>query len=134
MGASRPVSLLIAGELDIMKARQEVRAQAQAHGFTLVDQTRITTAVSELVRNIVKYAVKGNIDIETIENGTRKGLRIVCRDEGPGIPDIELAMKEGYTTGKGLGYGLPGTKRLVDEFDLWSEVGKGTRVTIIKWR
>jgi serine/threonine-protein kinase RsbT len=134
MGANRPISLPVAGELDIMRARQEVRAQAQALGFTLVDQTRITTAVSELVRNIVKYAVKGNIDIETTEKGTRKGLRIVCRDEGPGIPDIELAMKEGYTTGKGLGYGLPGAKRLVDQFDLWSEVGKGTRVTIIKWR
>lgn len=134
MGASKPASLPIAGELDIMKARQEVRAQAQALGFALVDQTRITTAVSELVRNIVNYAVKGHIDIETTENGNRKGLRIVCRDEGPGIPDIELAMKEGYTTGKGLGYGLPGAKRLVDQFDIWSEVGKGTRVTIIKWR
>jgi serine/threonine-protein kinase RsbT len=134
MVAKKPVSLPIASELDIMKARQEVRAQAQALGFTLVDQTRITTAVSELVRNIVKYAVKGALDIETTENGTRRGLRIVCRDEGPGIPDIDLAMKEGYTTGKGLGYGLPGTKRLVDQFNIWSEVGKGTRVTIIKWR
>jgi serine/threonine-protein kinase RsbT len=130
----KSVSLPIASELDIMKARQEVRAQAQALGFTLVDQTRITTAVSELVRNIVKYATKGDIDIETTEKGTRKGLRIICRDEGPGIPDIDLAMKEGYTTGKGLGYGLPGTKRLVDQFEIWSEVGKGTRVTIIKWR
>lgn len=134
MGVSKPVSLPIAGEIDIMKARQEVRAQAQALGFTLVDQTRITTAVSELVRNIVKYATKGTLQIEMIENGARKGIRVVCSDEGPGIPDIDLAMKEGYTTGKGLGYGLPGTKRLVDQFDLWSEVGKGTRVAIIKWR
>lgn len=134
MADKRPLSLPIASELDIMKARQEVRAQAQILGFSLVDQTRITTAVSELVRNIVKYAVKGNIDIEVFENGSRKGLRIVCRDEGPGIPDIDLAMTEGYTTGKGLGYGLPGTKRLVDQFEIWSEVGKGTRVTIIKWR
>ncbi len=134
MAASRPVSLPIAGEIDIMKARQEVRTQAQTLGFSLVDQTRITTAVSELVRNIVKYAVKGNIDIEMAENGARKGIRVVCRDEGPGIPDIDLAMKEGYTTGKGLGYGLPGAKRLVDQFEIWSEVGKGTKVTIIKWR
>jgi serine/threonine-protein kinase RsbT len=134
MGAKKPVSLPIASELDIVKARQEVRTHAQELGFTLVDQTRITTAVSELVRNIVKYAVKGNIDIEMTENGTRKGLRIICRDDGPGIPDVALAMKEGYTTGKGLGYGLPGAKRLVDQFEIWSEVGKGTRVTIIKWR
>ena len=134
MAASRPVSLPIAGEIDIMKARQEVRLQAQALGFSLVDQIRIATAVSELVRNIVNYAVKGNIDIEAAENGARKGIRIVCRDEGPGIPDIGLAMKEGYTTGKGLGYGLPGAKRLVDQFEIWSEAGKGTKVTIIKWR
>ncbi len=134
MAASRPVSLPIAGEIDIMKARQEVRLQAQALGFSLVDQIRIATAVSELARNIVNYAVKGNIDIEAAENGARKGIRIVCRDEGPGIPDIGLAMKEGYTTGKGLGYGLPGAKRLVDQFEIWSEAGKGTKVTIIKWR
>ncbi|HZR45672.1 MAG TPA: anti-sigma regulatory factor [Candidatus Manganitrophaceae bacterium] len=134
MAANRPVSLPVAGELDIMRARQEVRTQAQSLGFSLVDQTRVTTAVSELVRNIVKYATRGTIDIETVESGSRKGIRIVCRDEGPGIPDVDLAMKEGYTTGKGLGYGLPGAKRLVDQFDIWSEVGKGTRVTIIKWR
>lgn len=134
MAANRPVSLPVAGELDIMRARQEVRTQAQFLGFSLVDQTRVTTAVSELVRNIVKYAVRGQIDIETVESGSRKGIRIVCRDEGPGIPDVDLAMKEGYTTGKGLGYGLPGAKRLVDQFDIQSEVGKGTRVTIIKWR
>lgn len=108
--------------------------QAQKLGFSLVDQTRITTAVSELVRNIVKYAGKGMVDVEGIESGARKGIRIICRDEGPGIPDVDLAMKEGYTTGNGLGYGLPGAKRLVDQFDLWSETGKGTRVTIIKWR
>ncbi|HZR47198.1 MAG TPA: anti-sigma regulatory factor [Candidatus Manganitrophaceae bacterium] len=134
MVAKRPISLPITNELDIVKARQEVRSYAQSLGFSLVDQTRVTTAVSELVRNIVKYAVKGTLDLEMTEKGARKGLRIVCRDEGPGIPDIELAMKEGYTTGKGLGYGLPGAKRLVDQFEIWSEVGKGTRVTIIKWQ
>jgi serine/threonine-protein kinase RsbT len=131
---SRATRLSISGEIDLVRARQEVRVQAQAIGLSLVDQTRITTAVSELIRNMVKYAGGGTIEMETIRNGVRTGLRIICHDKGPGIPNIEMAMKEGYSTSNGLGLGLPGTKRLVDEFDIWSEVGKGTRVTISKWR
>ncbi len=131
---SRATRLPISGEIDLVRARQEVRVQAQAIGLSLVDQTRITTAVSELIRNMVKYAGGGTIEMETIRNGVRTGLRIICHDKGPGIPNIEMAMKEGYSTSNGLGLGLPGTKRLVDEFDIWSEVGKGTRVTISKWR
>lgn len=131
---NRATRLSISGEIDLVRARQEVRVQAQAIGLSLVDQTRITTAVSELIRNMVKYAGGGTIEMETIRNGVRTGLRIICHDKGPGIPNIEMAMKEGYSTSNGLGLGLPGTKRLVDEFDIWSEVGKGTRVTISKWR
>lgn len=131
---SRATRLSISSEIDLVRARQEVRVQAQAIGLSLVDQTRITTAVSELIRNMVKYAGGGTIEMETISNGVRTGLRIICHDKGPGIPSIEMAMKEGYSTSNGLGLGLPGTKRLVDEFDIWSEVGKGTRVTISKWR
>lgn len=131
---SRSTRLSIANEIDLVRARQEVRVQAQALGFSLVDQTRITTAVSELIRNMMKYAGGGTMELEAVRNGARAGLRIICVDKGPGIPDIGMAMKEGYSTSNGLGYGLPGTKRLVDEFDIWSEVGKGTRVTISKWR
>lgn len=132
--ASRMIRLPVKSEVDLVRARQEVRVQAQLLGFSLVDQTRITTAVSELIRNMMKYAGGGIIEMEPAQNGVRTGLRIVCRDEGPGIPNIEMAMREGYSTSNGLGYGLPGTKRLMDEFDLWSEVGKGTKVTIAKWR
>ena len=132
--ANRASRLSISSELDLVRARQEVRMQAQALGFSLVDQTRITTAVSELIRNMMKYAGGGTLEMETVRNGMRTGLRIICVDKGPGIPDVGLAMKEGYSTSNGLGYGLPGTKRLMDEFDIWSEVGKGTRVTISKWR
>lgn len=131
---SRSTRLSIANEIDLVRARQEVRVQAQALGFSLVDQTRITTAVSELIRNMMKYAGGGTMELEAVRNGVRAGLRIICVDKGPGIPDIGMAMKEGYSTSNGLGYGLPGTKRLVDEFDIWSEIGKGTRVTISKWR
>lgn len=131
---SRATRLSISNEVDLVKARQEVRVQAQALGFSLVDQTRITTAVSELIRNMIKYAGGGTMEIEAVRDGVRIGLRIMCVDKGPGIPDVEMAMKEGYSTSNGLGYGLPGTKRLVDEFDIRSEVGKGTRVTISKWR
>jgi len=132
--ANRATRLSVSTEIDLVRARQEVRVQAQAIGLSLVDQTRITTAVSELIRNMVKYAGGGTIEMEAVRNGVRTGLRIICLDKGPGIPNVELAMKEGYSTSNGLGLGLPGTKRLVDEFDIWSEVGKGTRVTITKWR
>lgn len=131
---NRANRLSVSTEIDLVRARQEVRVQAQAIGLSLVDQTRITTAVSELIRNMVKYAGGGTVEMEAVRNGARTGLRIVCVDKGPGIPNVEVAMKEGYSTSNGLGLGLPGAKRLMDEFDIWSEVGKGTRVTITKWR
>ncbi|MBI3805677.1 MAG: anti-sigma regulatory factor [Nitrospirae bacterium] len=131
---NKAARLSIANETDVVRARQEVRLKSQAIGFSIVDQTRITTAASELIRNMLKYAGGGTLEMEILQNGTRSGLRIVCEDKGPGIPNLELAMKEGYTTGNGLGYGLPGSKRLMDDFDIWSEVGKGTRVTVAKWR
>lgn len=134
MEANGPQRYPVAGETDIVWVRQMARSKAQELGFGIVDQTRITTAVSELVRNIVKYAVRGMMELEAVRNGTRTGLRIIVKDDGPGIPDLNLAMKEGYSSSGSLGHGLPGAKRLVDEFDIWSEVGKGTRVTITKWR
>jgi serine/threonine-protein kinase RsbT len=102
-------------------------------GFNLVDQTRITTAASELARNIQEYAGTGEVTIEEIEEQERRGIKIVFEDHGPGIPDIDKAMSEGWSSHRGIGMGLPGTKKLMDDFKLESQVGKGTKVTIIKW-
>ncbi len=121
-------------EYDIVKARQLVRQYAKDAGMGIVDQTRITTAVSELFRNMYMYAGGGEIKIE---NGTIEGrntLIITCTDKGPGIENLELAMTDGYTSGQGMGYGLPGTKRLVDRFEIVSELGKGTTVRVMKWK
>ena len=107
---------------------------AAAVGFRLVDQTRIATVASELARNVVKYAGRGQMIAHAVEGvGGRRGLRLVFEDKGPGIPDISAAMRDGFSTGRGLGKGLPGSKRLVDEFQIESEVGRGTRVTIVRW-
>jgi len=116
----------------VIVVRQKVRELASDIGFGAVDQTRIATAVSELARNIYQFAGKGAVTIFSLE-GDRKGIRIVCEDNGPGIADIELVMADGYSTVKSLGLGLPGAKRLMDEFQIESEPGKGTKVTIIKW-
>ena len=103
-------------------------------GFRLVDQTRIATVASELARNVVKYAKRGRMIAHSVEGaGGRRGLRLVFEDSGPGIPDITAAMSDGFSTGRGLGKGLPGSKRLVDEFEIESEVGRGTRVTVVRW-
>ncbi len=122
----------IVSEEGIVAARQKVRELASNMGFGAVDQTRIATAVSELARNIYRFAGKGGVTIFGLQ-GDRKGIRIVCEDDGPGIADIELAMTDGYSTIKSLGLGLPGAKRLMDEFEIESEPGKGTKVTITKW-
>ena len=114
--------------------RQAVREQAIGHGFTLVEQTKIVTAASELARNIINYADTGEVTVTVVAHGTRKGLKLVFSDRGPGIPDIPLAMKDGYTTGGGMGLGLGGAKRLSNEFDIQSTVGAGTSVTIVRWR
>ncbi|UPG86416.1 anti-sigma regulatory factor [Luteibacter aegosomatis] len=120
-------------EQDVVLARQQVRKLAVACGLRLVDQTKLVTAASELARNTVIYGGGGDMDWETLEDGARKGLRLVFRDEGPGISDMKLAMTDGWTSGGGLGLGLTGARRLVDEFSLESAPGSGTRVTICKW-
>ena len=114
--------------------RQVVREQAIALGFTLVDQTKLVTAASELGRNILNYGGGGEMVLQPLSEDLRKGLRLAFVDRGPGIPDIELAMKDGYTTGGGMGLGLGGAKRLANDFSIESKVGAGTRVTIRRWK
>ena len=121
-------------EQDIVAARQLVRRLAQELEFSLIDQTKIVTATSELARNTVKHGLGGEMHWETLADGGRRGLRLSFVDTGPGIPDIERAMVDGYTTGGGLGMGLSGAKRLVNDFAIESAPGKGTRVTIARWR
>jgi serine/threonine-protein kinase RsbT len=130
----RQESLQIDSGEQLVTVRQAVRAKAEELRFSLVDQTRIITAASELARNTLKYGGGGSVAIEIVENGTRRGLRLTFKDQGPGIPDLELAMKDGYTTGGGLGLGLSGSKRLVNEFAIRSKVGEGTEVSITKWK
>ena len=119
---------------DVVRLRQAVRERAVAAGFSLVDQTKVVTAASELGRNTIQYGGGGTARIELVVNGTRRGVRLEFTDQGPGIADVQLAMKEGYTSGGGLGLGLPGAKRLSDEFMIDSEPGKGTRVVILRWK
>ncbi|MGB9724130.1 MAG: anti-sigma regulatory factor [Chloroflexia bacterium] len=126
-------TLLIRSDLDIVSARVEGRDMAKALGFGTIDQARIATAISELTRNIVLYAGEGTVTLRPIERGNKKGIEVICEDHGPGIEDINLVMQEGYSTSRGLGMGLPGAKRLMDEFEIQSQVGKGTRVTARKW-
>ncbi len=124
----------IHSEYEIVTARHKVRELCSRLNFSSVDQTLIATAISELARNIVEYARSGEIILKLVENGNKKGIVIIARDHGPGIPNIDLAMKDGYSTSKGLGLGLPGCKRIMDEFEITSLVGKGTAVTIKKWK
>ena len=119
---------------DVVAVRQAVRQRAVDLGFNLVDQTKIVTAASELARNTLQYGGGGTLRIEEVLQGARRGIRLVFEDNGPGIPNIELAMKDGYTTGNGLGLGLSGAKRLSNEFFIDSRPGEGTRVTIVRWR
>jgi serine/threonine-protein kinase RsbT len=125
--------IMVATSDDLVTLRRAVRERAAALGFGHTDQVRLVTAASELGRNIVHYAERGFADIATVNHGSRRGLRLRFEDEGQGISDIELAMKDGYTSGRGLGKGLPGARRLVDEFEITSDVGRGTVVTITKW-
>jgi serine/threonine-protein kinase RsbT len=119
---------------DVVLVRQAVRRWSIEQGFSLVDQTKMITAASELARNTLDYGGGGTMRLEGLQEGTRKGLRLTFEDHGPGIPDIGLALTDGYTTGHGLGLGLSGAKRLVNEFDIESRVGQGTRVTITRWK
>ena len=118
---------------DVVRVRQAVRARAVAIGFSLVDQTKIVTAASELARNTVDYGGGGDMRVEVLRNGQRRGVRLTFSDAGPGIRDIDQAMRDGYTTGNGLGLGLSGAKRLCNEFDIKSAPGSGTTVTIARW-
>ena len=126
--------MAIIREQDVVPFRNRVKEYATKIGMGLLNQTKLITAASELVRNMLRYANGGETLIEVLSKGRETGIRLTFTDKGPGIVDISLAMKDGYTTGKSLGLGLPGTKRLVNEFDIKSTVGEGTTITIIKWK
>lgn len=121
-------------DVDIMAARQASRALGAELGFSNLDMTFVATAISELARNILQYAGHGVVVISPIEQGTRKGIQVIIQDEGPGIPDLDQALQDGYSTSNGLGLGLPGSRRLMDEFQIISTVGKGTKITMSKWK
>jgi len=119
---------------DVVLARQKVRQLAVELRFSLVDQTKLVTAASELARNALDHGKGGTMTVETLVNGSRSGLRMIFEDQGPGIANIEDALKDGFTTGSGMGLGLGGSKRLVNDFSIESEVGRGTRITAVRWR
>jgi serine/threonine-protein kinase RsbT len=119
---------------DVVLVRQAVRQKAVEIGFSLVDQTKIVTAASELARNTLEYGGGGTVKLETLQQEKRRGVRLTFEDRGPGIADIDLALKDGFTTGGGLGMGLGGAKRLANEFEIQSAVGEGTRVIIVRWK
>lgn len=133
MTAKAEIRIPIHTDSDIVTARQQGRALAQETGFNGSDLTVISTAISEVARNIVEHATSGEIILRAVNETPHPGLVVVARDNGPGIPDLALAMQDGYSTGKGLGLGLPGSRRLMDEFEIVSEVGSGTTVTMKKW-
>ena len=128
------VTVSIVSDLDIVTARQEGRALALLMGFSSTDATLVAASISELARNIILYAKHGEIALGVIEDGGRRGIGVEARDEGPGIPDVRRALIGGYSTSGGLGLGLPGVRRLMDEFEITSEPGKGTTVRARKWR
>jgi serine/threonine-protein kinase RsbT len=127
-------SLPISSEADVVAVRNAVRRWAVELSFSTVEQTKMVTAASELARNTLVYGGGGVVKLEAVQNGIRRGLRLTFEDQGPGIPDIEQALTDGYTTGKGLGMGLSGSKRLVNEFEIDSRVGEGTRVIVTRWK
>jgi serine/threonine-protein kinase RsbT len=126
-------SLPIVVDDDVVRVRQLVRTAAVATKLSLVDQTKIVTAASELARNTLIHGGGGRVELQPVSNGTRRGIRLVFTDEGPGIPDVDRAFTDGFTTAGGLGLGLSGARRLMDELDLWTKVGEGTVVTAVKW-
>lgn len=127
------VRVAIRTDADVVTARQEARAMGAELGFSSTDLTLLATAISEVARNITTYAGEGEVALRILNSGSRVGIEVVASDDGPGIVDVELAMQDGYTTGNGLGLGLPGTRRLVDEFDLRTEPGSGTSIRLVKW-
>lgn len=127
-------TLTLRDQNEIVLARQAARRWAAELGLSLVDQTKIVTATSELARNTVEYGGGGTMTLELVDTETRRGLRIIFEDHGPGIADVSLALSDGYTTGNGMGLGLGGSRRLVNEFDIQSRTGEGTRVSIVRWK
>lgn len=130
----RDETLPVRSQADVVGVRQAVRSRAVELGFSLVDQTKIVTAASEIARNTVDYGGGGTLRLELLNDGMRRGLRLTFEDRGPGIPDIQQALKDGFTTGTGLGLGLGGSRRLVNEFEIASRPGEGTRITLIRWK
>jgi serine/threonine-protein kinase RsbT len=126
--------MIIQREQDVVPFRNRVKEAAVKIGMGLVNQTKLITGASELVRNMLKYGKGGHVKIEVLSTTRDRGIRLIFEDKGPGIPDINKAMLDGFTTGKSMGLGLPGTKRLMSEFAIHSEVGKGTTVTVVKWK
>jgi len=126
--------VMVQKEQDVVPLRNRVKDYAVTVGMSILNQTKVITATSELVRNLLKYGGGGKVVIELVTSGRDQGVRVSFIDKGPGIADLSLAMKDGYSTGKSLGLGLPGTKRLVNEFNIQSEPGNGTTVTITKWK
>ncbi len=127
---TRPVR----SDSDVVAVRQTVRAWAVEGGFSLIDQTKLVTAASELARNTLIYGGGGEVRLEVVRDGARRGIRLVFEDRGPGIADVEQALRDGFTSGNGLGLGLGGSRRLVNEFEVVSRPGEGTRVTVVKWK
>ncbi len=134
MTATKRELLPLQTSSDVVVARQKVRQWAIELRFSLVDQTKLVTAASELARNALDHGKGGQMAIEIVNGAARTGLKLVFEDNGPGIPDIEMALKDGYTTGPGMGLGLGGSKRLVNDFSIESEVGKGTKITVVRWK
>jgi serine/threonine-protein kinase RsbT len=134
MTTSSDGELPVRNEHDIVLSRQAVRKMTQELGFSLVDQTKMVTAASELARNAVIYGGGGTLKWALLTNGLKRGLRLSFEDQGPGIPDLDLALTDGWTSGSGLGLGLTGTRRLVNEFEIQSAAGQGTRVVITRWK
>lgn len=134
MHPTRDDSRPLRNEEDVVFSRQAVRSWAVELGFSLVDQTKIVTAASELARNTVVYGGGGAMHMQMLEDGPRRGLRLVFEDQGPGIPDIDQALRDGFTSGGGLGLGLGGARRLVNEFEIESQPGQGTKITVVKWK
>jgi serine/threonine-protein kinase RsbT len=131
---TRTERLAIRSSEDVVKVRQQTRTLAVAAGLSLVDQTKIITAASELARNVVDYAEEGEVCMELIEDSGRCGVRLAFEDRGPGILDVQAALRDGFTTGSGLGLGLGGSRRLVNEFSIESKMGIGTKVTVVRWK
>jgi len=119
---------------DVVLVRQRARTLAAGQGLSLVDQTKVVTAASELARNTLEHGKGGEVLLETVENGVRRGIRLTFEDQGPGIPDVAAALRDGFTTGTGMGLGLPGARRLMNEFSIESTPGKGTRVVVARWK